>query len=262
MTERVVLCMKWGSLFPPDYVNVLYNACRGAIKGSFRFVCLTDDAEGIAPAIETLPIPDIGLSAEEWYTPGVWPKLALYLSDLHGLSGRALFIDLDMIVVDGLDEMFERPERFITINVGEEWRRGRTGTRGDAVGTGVIGFNIGREAHILAAFQADKAATMRDFANEQDFVAAEVPDMGYWPSGWVISFKRRLRRALGVDLVLPPKEPPRGTRIVAFHGDPRPITLMHPKAGFWDRFPHMGHGQVDWVRDYWVNNGGRLPPFE
>ena len=26
--DRTVLCMKWGTLFPPDYVNVLFNACR------------------------------------------------------------------------------------------------------------------------------------------------------------------------------------------------------------------------------------------
>lgn len=260
--DRIVLCMKWGTLFPPDYVNVLYNACRGAIRGNFRFVCLTDDAEGFVPGIEALPIPDIGLSAAEWYTPGVWPKLALYVADLHGLRGRALFIDLDMVVLGGLDEMFSHDAGLVGIEVGDGWWPGRDGSKNPELGTGVFAFDLGAQTRILDAFQADISAARARYKNEQDFVAAHAERLEYWPIGWVISFKRWLRRPIGLDLVLPPKEPPPGTKLVAFHGDPRPIALVPARAGFWDRFPHMGHGQVAWVRDYWVSNGGRLPPFD
>jgi hypothetical protein len=45
--DRVVLCMKWGTLYPADYVNVLCNASRRHLTGAFRFVCLTDDAPGL-----------------------------------------------------------------------------------------------------------------------------------------------------------------------------------------------------------------------
>jgi hypothetical protein len=34
---------------------------------------------------------------------------------------------------------------------------------------------------------------------------------------------------------------------------------LRPGPGFWDRFPHLGHGQVPWMADYWTENGGRLP---
>lgn len=259
--DRIVLCMKWGTLFPPDYVNVLYNACRGAISGRFRFVCLTDDAQGFQDGIEALPIPDIGLAPGEWYTRGVWPKLALYAGDLHGLRGRCLFVDLDMVVMRGLDEMFERPGAFTGIDVGEGWRPGREGTRPPELGTGAFAFDIGSQPQILDAFQADKAGAMARFRNEQDFVAAHAEGLAFWPAGWVISFKRWLRQPIGLDLMLPPKEPPDSAKIIAFHGDPRPIALVPERTGFWDRFPHMGHGQVGWVRDYWLEHGGRMPPF-
>ena len=59
-----------------------------------------------------------------------------------------------------------------------------------------------------------------------------------------------------------PKKPPEGNRIVAFHGDPRSNAMIPDKVWFWDRFPHMGWGQVTWVRDYWVAHSGRMPPFE
>ena len=260
--NRTVICMKWGPLFPPDYVNVLFNACRRAISGPFRFVCLTDDGFGLAAGIEALPIPDIGLSKEEWFTPGVWPKLALYAPRLHDITGRCLFIDLDMMVLGGLDGMFDHPAPFIGIGVGPGWhpRAGPDVPR--QLGTGVFAFQAGAHGDVLAAFQADRKAARARFANEQDFVLGHVRDVQFWPRGWVISFKRYLRRPPGVDLFLPPKAPPASARIVAFHGDPRPIDLLPQRAGFWDRFPHLGHGQVRWLRDYWVDNGGRLPPFE
>lgn len=259
--DRIVLCMKWGTLFPPDYVNVLYNACRGAISGPFRFVCLTDDADGFQDGIEAFPIPDIGLAPGEWYTKGVWPKLALYVADLHGLRGRALFIDLDMVVLRGLDEMFGHGHGYISTDMGHGWRPGGHPGAAKEPGTCVFAFDIGQETQILDAFLADKKKAVREFRNEQDFAGAFAKTMDFWPKGWVISFKRHLRQPIGWDLFLSPKAPPGSARIVAFHGDPRPIDLIPARAGFWDRFPHMGHGQVGWVRDYWLEHGGRMPPF-
>jgi len=260
--DRIVLCMKWGTLFPPDYVNVLYNACKTDMKKPFRFVCLTDDSTGFVDGIEALPIPDIGLSPQEWYTKGVWPKLALYVADLHGLQGRCLFIDLDMVIVGGLDDMLDFGAGYVSTDMGDGWRPG--GRRGaiKEPGTCVFAFDLGQETQILDAFLADKEKAKANFQNEQDFAGAYARSMTFWPEGWVISFKRHLRQPIGKDFFVPPKSPPEGTRIVAFHGDPRPITLVPEKAGFWDRFPHLGHGQVGWVRDYWTRNGGRMPPFD
>jgi len=81
--------MKWGTLYPADYVNVLHSACRRNLTGAFRFVCLTDDARGLADGIEAYPIPDLGLSPG-MRKSGQWAKLGVYLPDLCGLSGRAL----------------------------------------------------------------------------------------------------------------------------------------------------------------------------
>lgn len=256
--DRIVLCMKWGHVFGPDYVNVLYNATRANLTGDFRFICLTDDSTGFLPGILALPIPDIGLTQAQWYTQGVWPKLALYVADLHGLSGRCLFIDLDMMIIGPLDDMFQYGSGVVTFDVGENMRAHIKTARPEP-GTGVFAFDIGQETQILKAFQDDPAAAMRRFQNEQDFVGAHASQIGFWPRDWVISFKRRLRQPIGLDLFLPPCDPPPGTRILAFHGTPRPIDLIPERPGFWDRFPHLGHGQVRFVADYWRNHGGHIP---
>jgi len=247
--ERIVLCMKWGTLFPADYVNVLFRACRANISGPFRFVCLTDDAKGLAPGIESMAIPDIGLRPEQWYTPGVWPKIALYLPDLGGLCGRALFIDLDMAVVGRLDEFFDLPGDYNCLGVGPGWAPGAAPDALRTVGTGVFAFDIGAQAQIARAFMADRDGIIGRFRNEQDFVAASARGIAFWPREWVISFKRHLAHRFGLSLLLPVRRPPATARIVAFHGEPRPAVLLKPEI--WGRFPHIGRGPVGWLRDYW-----------
>ena len=106
--DRVILCMKWGTLYPADYVNVLYSACRRHITGPFRFLCLTDDSTGFSPGIETRPIPDLGLTQGMWKS-GAWAKLGVFQHDLYGFTGRALFIDLvqrEILVAKRMEQHF------------------------------------------------------------------------------------------------------------------------------------------------------------
>ncbi|HCL85293.1 MAG TPA: hypothetical protein DIC45_02030 [Comamonadaceae bacterium] len=85
---RHVICMKWGRKYGPEYVNRLYAMVRRHLGGDFNFVCLTDDAAGIRPEVQCLPIPPLDLPA------GIpergWNKLATFSADLHGLRGTAL----------------------------------------------------------------------------------------------------------------------------------------------------------------------------
>ena len=99
--RNVILCMKWGSAFDAEYVNTLFNAVQGNITIAHDFVCITDDRSGLADEIYTLPIPDIGLSDEQIKLPGVWRKLSLFHPEVAalGLGRRALFIDLDMMIM-------------------------------------------------------------------------------------------------------------------------------------------------------------------
>ncbi|NGM46497.1 hypothetical protein G5B31_13220 [Rhodobacter sp. SGA-6-6] len=252
--------MKWGTLYPADYVNVLFNACRAHIPAPFRFVCLTDDATGFLAGIEALPIPDIGLSAQDWFLPGIWPKLAIYGANLHGLRGRCLFIDLDMMVFAGLDDLFDWGQGFVATDMGPAWEQPPRDGPDKAVATSIFAFDFGAETQILDAFLADPAGAMARFQNEQDFVGAHARSLDFFPPGWVLSFKRHLRRPVGLDLVLPPRAPPASARVLAFHGRPRPADLIRPGTGFWDTLPHLGHGQVQWAVDYWTGHGGRLTP--
>ena len=122
--DRVILCIKWGDAFGPEYVNILHRACRANMTGAFRFVCLTDHGAGLDPEVVVLPIPEIGLTRQQWFTRGIWPKIGIFSKELGHLGGRCLFIDLDMIITGPLDVFFEDDAPFICLDGGKNWHPG------------------------------------------------------------------------------------------------------------------------------------------
>lgn len=253
--DRVVLCMRWGALYPPAYVNVLHSAVRRYLAGEFRFVCLTNEPDGLDEGIEAFPIPDLGFDEFHW-RHGAWPKLSVFVPDLYGLRGRALFIDLDSAIVGPLDPFFDAVGDLVSIGGGKGWRRGSSNPN-PSLASGVFAFDLGSQPQIATRFQQDPVGAYERFQLEQRFIQEHVTAWSTWPTSWVISFKRHLRRPILVDRFLAPRHPGPEVHIVAFHGRPRPIDLIQP-TGNWDRFPHWGRGQVKWLADYWTKNGGSI----
>src|SRR5690606_8531328 len=101
-----VLCIKWGRKYGPDYVNKLHSMVSRHLHRPFRFVCLTDDGEGIDPRIEVKPIPAVGFDQfdqrQPWTFGHGWLKLTSFADPLYDLQGRTLFLDLDIVIVDTL----------------------------------------------------------------------------------------------------------------------------------------------------------------
>jgi len=251
--DRVVLCMRWGNEFPPAYVNVLHNACKKAITGSFRFVCLTDDPSGIDQSIETYPIPDIRCRPAHWHS-GAWPKLSVFRRDLYGLAGRALFIDLDTLVVGNIDSLFKKNGDFIAVGGGKNWRRGKINSNPTA-NTSVFAFTLGEQSQIQESFTSDPDKAVHDYINEQDFAQKHATSWRPWPNEWVVSYKRHLRAPIFVDRMIKPSKPSDDVKIVAFHGSPRPLDVVVSGKYNYEKFPRYGKGPISWVREYWLENG-------
>ena len=251
--DRFICCLKYGSRYPASYVNVLFGASRKAMSSPFRFVCFTDVRDGLHPDIETYPIPDVGLTPAEWYVGGIWPKLGIFDRQIYGLQGRALFIDLDMIILRDLDAFFECSGRYIGVDGGPSWGRPSSDWPPELC-SALIAFDLGGLGDLADHFRVAKTSIMKQFRTEQAYTEASLDGLDFWPKEWVISFKRCLRQPLLVDLFQEPKKPPSSAKVLAFHGTPRPIDLIGKGKLFWDRFPHMGHGSVSWMKDYWNSN--------
>jgi hypothetical protein len=237
---RIVLCMKWGTKYGPEYVNRLYGMVRRHLNGEFRFVCLTDDASGVRAEVQCLPLPTLDLA------PGAdrgWPKLTTFKADLHGLSGRALFVDLDIVIVDAIDPFFERPGEFLIIH---DWKRPWRVTGNSSV----YRFRIGAHADILQRFIDDQAGVRERYRNEQEYLSHALHEQGkldYWPKGWCCSFKYHCIPRWPGNYWRAPVIPA-GTRIVIFHGEVNPPDALAGRRN--RRFRAMQ--PAAWVATHWV----------
>ncbi|MDO5706251.1 MAG: hypothetical protein Q4G49_14465 [Paracoccus sp. (in: a-proteobacteria)] len=256
MTDTVhILTMKWGCLYGADDVNRLYQQVRRHLARPFRFVCFTDDAAGIDPRVEAMPLPELGLPPGHGDTR--WRKLALFRRDLGGLSGTALFLDLDLVVVDDLTPFFDLPGDFLIIRDDDLFRPKplrKVNPERDRflhmVGnSSVFRYQVGAHGYILDAYLADPAAATANYEISQQFQSAQLAAHGnlhYWPRGWCVSFKndcvgRGLRSWLRDPLL------PEGAKIVLFAGEPKMADVFAGKGGKWYR----RIGNIDWLRRAW-----------
>lgn len=99
-----VVCVKYGTKYDAEYVNILHDALRRNSSVNWRFVCFTDDASGLDEAIGVRMLPSLN-----WQ--GWWYKAYLF-SQETGLSGRVLYIDLDTVVNGDVDALFQFSGRF------------------------------------------------------------------------------------------------------------------------------------------------------
>lgn len=240
-SSRVILCMKWGVKYGPEYVNRLYGMVRRHLKGDFRFVCLTDRVEGIRAEVQCLPIPSLDLPA------GIpergWTKLTTFQRDLHGLQGTALFLDLDVVIVDDITPFFEMPGDFLIIH---DWKRPWRVTGNSSV----YRFRLGAHADVLSEFRAQQESVRKRFRNEQAFLSDMMHRQGilnYWPASWCASFKYHCIPAWPRNFWVEPVIP-KDCRIVVFHGEVNPPDAVAGRRNRRFRYVRPAH----WVAQYWV----------
>lgn len=281
---RAIVCMKWGSLYPSEYVNVLYNAVKANCKSKYRFICFTDNHNGLLPEIEVRPIVDMELPERAWRS-GAWPKISVFTREAFNFEGRALFIDLDTIITGDLESFFNtsngsfraigpkswtklRPPKPMIYYVGKRliasfknkrknaatevaMENSDLGIKPNTMGTGIFAFEIGAHYEISDRLMADVDFALNNYINEQHFIENQLHHWEPWADKTICSLKYHLRRPIWQSFWRHPMRPPEDISVVAFHGDPRPIDMVQKMHSSLREFPHMWFGKVKWVRDYW-----------
>lgn len=235
----IVLCMKWGTKYGPEYVDRLFGMVRRHLDRPFRFVCLTDDASGVRPEVTCLPLPVMSLASG---AERGWRKLSTFGADLHGLQGQALFLDLDVVITGFLDPFFDHPGQFLII---KDWKRPWRITGNSSV----YRYQIGRHADIFQHFVEHQAEIRQRFRNEQEYLSRAMHERGrlaYWPASWCRSYKYHC---------IPPwpsnywREPrlPADARVVVFHGEVNPPDAIAGRRNRRWRFVRP----APWVEERW-----------
>ncbi|MCL2304060.1 MAG: hypothetical protein FWC43_01805 [Planctomycetaceae bacterium] len=236
-----VICVKWGTKYGPEYVNILAAMVRRNLQTPYRFVCFTDDATGFDSRIEVRPLPEIKLSTN--FPLRAWRKQTVFREKLDDLEGTALFLDLDVVILSDLQPFFDHPGRFLIVH---EW-----GFRDPVIGnSSVFRFEIGQHADQFNHFVNHTDEVRGQYRNEQAYTSHSMHKKGileYWPKEWCLSFKRHCMRSFPINYFLAPDKP-ENAKIVIFHGNPNPDAARDGWTG------HYGLRHVrptKWIGEAW-----------
>lgn len=118
-----VVTFKWRppagyrSAFSADAVNTMSRMVARHCHIPHRFICVTDDATGLAPEVEAIPLwndfADIP-SPHGGHNPSCYRRLRVFAADIAPLLGpRFVCVDLDTVITGDVTPLWDRPEDFL-----------------------------------------------------------------------------------------------------------------------------------------------------
>lgn len=114
-----VITFKWETpgyraKFTASHVNTLRRMVAANYPEPHRFVCITDDAQGLDPGIEAVPIWDDYASVPNPSAggrPSCYRRLKLFAPGMEAITGpRFVMLDLDALILGDLRPLWNRPE--------------------------------------------------------------------------------------------------------------------------------------------------------
>lgn len=188
MRACILTVLRSGGEYRREHADRLRAQCAVHAPG-VEFVCLTEGA---------------GL-VSDW--PGWWAKIEAFRH-----AGPVLYMDLDTTVCGPLAPLLEAAEQHDFIAL----RDFNPGQR--EMGSGLMAWR-GDMSHLVREFERDPAehmarCTVPRWWGDQGFIEPLTPSRTYWQDllpGAVVSWKKHCQNGV-----------PSGTRVVCFHGKPRP----------------------------------------
>ena len=238
-----VVCIKWGKKFNSEYVNRLHKMVEKNLTLPHRFVCFTDDTDGINPVIEVYPLPQIKF--KDGPERG-WRKLSVLSKNLQDLQGTALCLDIDIVIINNIDYLFEESGDFRII---KDWGYPASSYVGNS---GCYRFNIGQHHDILKYFENNFDEITKQFRNEEEYLSYKIKEKGilqYWKPKTAISFKHGCMSSFPLNLFTTPKQPTDETKILIFHGNPLPKEAID---GYFNiKRPQRICKKTPWLKKFW-----------
>lgn len=194
----------------------------------FEFVCFTENPLGLDTNIRIEPL-TLKTGVEGW-----WYKLLFFDKNLP-LKGTILFLDLDVIIFENIDKLFQfKPKKFCIIRdfnryVIKNYQK---------FNSSVFRLETGSKHFVYENFSKDYSKIIRQFRGDQEYIFSQIKDnFEYWPDDWIQSYKWEMRSRPPMtkapkgerNFILPGKPAIKpDTSIAVFHGDPNPHNCIDP----------------------------------
>lgn len=216
-----VFCLWVGNKYSFEYVKKLRNMLSRHLTLPYQFICLTDkpylhkDEEGIIFKQAPIAIADS------------WCKLSLFTPQIEslGFKGKALYLDLDVVILGNIDKIVEdaledreyeatesggervqrRKSHFTIIN---DWWR-------PTYNSSMMIWEIGKRCKLYTKF---KRSDMERLKGDQDLITEILEG-----DDTVKTFDPKLIQSYKASNLQ--KGPKKFTKIAVFHGKPKPHEL-------------------------------------
>lgn len=222
--KLAVVCVCYGNKYPNSYVHRLQNAVAKHLPIDHVFICLSDRE---IPGVETIPLPQLDKGAEGW-----WQKVNLFWPDLFPENTRILYLDLDVVITGDLSVLamqWAAEPLTMIFNFGPN--RGHCAHNSSVM---LWTANDERLHPIWLHYQNHAEQIMKSLHGDQCWIWRVLrDDVANFPRDYIISYKYDCRG----------KTVPGQTRVVVFHGNPKPDQCREP-----------------WVREHWYNLMPHSPP--
>lgn len=212
--ESLTICTwRWGSKYSSDYVHKLKAGLERHLKQPFRFGVFSPSAQ------------DVHLTK----IPGCFCRLRMFdpaWQAAHHIDGRLVCVDLDTVITGPLDELFDRPEKFVIL-------QGANAANPCPFNGSLMMLRAGARPDVWQDFSIKNASSVPfyEYPDDQGLLWHKIPDAAGWKAG----------SESGVYAFQKPGWPrdgqlPADARIVAFPGWRDP-----------SRFAHL-----DWIKENWT----------
>lgn len=211
--DLVISTWIWGTKYSRIYLDRLKSALDRNLKREFRFAVFHPQEE------------------DEYLTKikGCFARLRMFDPEWqarHGIFGRLVCLDLDVVITGELDPVFDRSEDFVIL-------QGANSTNPCPYNGSMMMLRAGAHPEVWRDFSIEEANTKTDvfdFSDDQGWLAYKVPNAAGWKAGegGVYGFQKPGWPG-GSDL-------PKDARIVVFPGWRDPAKFVHLK----------------WVRENWI----------
>ena len=217
-----VVCVKWGNKYVSEYVNVLRNMVKRNCTLDYEFHCLTDDPNGLDPAVDVIRLPK-----DPWIKTW-WSKLWLFSPEMP-LKGNILFFDLDVVVFDNIDTLFtHNPGKF---NIIRDFNRCRINDWKTS-NSSCMRWESGTMNYLWNEFKQNPTQIMQSNHGDQDWITKRAKqDINWFPDEWIRSYKwemvgykdTKLLTKDGKKYFKTPARIEKGNKVAVFHGSPNPM---------------------------------------
>jgi hypothetical protein len=197
--------------YSPEYVIRLRRMVARHLPVEHRFLVLTDrDRDQFMPhdiSVVSVPRPPLGV-------PGWWSKLHLF-NPRHGLRGLVLYIDLDVLIVRGLEPLLEFRDYPLTLVPHAGSFRGRGHLRViQKYNSSVMLFDPTRTVELWTSWKPTVAGRLW---GDQDWIAEQTRDLNVttWPLEWFPRISELQGREPGKDAMVVLCKKPKNHEAVA-----------------------------------------------